>query len=223
MDNTKINLSKLGRCSGYFYKALQNLKGDRINRVLDLGCGDGRTFHLLEGFKDARGVGLDMDLKSLKKAKENYLAVLGTGEKLPFSDKTFDLIVEFHVLHHIPDYSNAISQVSRCLRDGGYFLMVEAVNDNPIFHFIRDKHPITEHMPIESNFRFGELVRTLERNGFSVIDRKRFGLFFEFTLGGIPGMPFFIRKLTSVMDEKLEKMFGTKHCASCVILVRKNG
>jgi len=221
MNNEKINLTKLGRCSNYFYKALQTLNSNTIKRILDLGCGDGRTFYLLDGFKDAKGVGLDLDLNGLKKAQKKCLAVLGGGERLPFLDNSFDLIVEFHVLHHIPDYSKAISEVYRCLRKGGYFLMVEAVNDNPIFRFIRDKHPITKHMPIESNFKFQELMNGLEKEGFAIRSKKRFGLLFEFTLGGIPGMPFFIRRFTSTIDEGLERIFGIEYCASCVVLAKK--
>ena len=216
---TKLN--NLGRCSRHFYNALETLNAEGVKNILDLGCGRGRVFHLFDKFKNAELTGLDISVKDLKKAKDKCLAVSGTGERLPFADNTFDLIVEFHTLHHIRDYTKVIADVHRCLKKDGHFLMVEAVNDNPVFRRIRDMHPITEHMPIESNFTFGELVGTLDRKGFSVKSKERFGFFFEFTLGGVPGMPSFVKNLTSAMDERLEKLFGTEKCASCVVLAKK--
>ena len=216
-----MKLSQLGRCSRHLYQALSLIDEREINSILDIGCGNGRTFYLFDRFKNARLIGIDPNMKALRKAKSKCSAILGSGSSLPFSDETLDLIVEFHTFHHISDYTEAISEVSRCLRKDGYLLMVEAVNDNPVFHFLRDKHPIAKHMPIESNFRFRELINGLEKEGFAVKSKKRFGLLFEFTLGGIPGMPFFIKRFTSTIDEGLERIFGTEYCASCVVLAKK--
>ncbi|OGW74688.1 MAG: hypothetical protein A2Z72_05435 [Omnitrophica bacterium RBG_13_46_9] len=214
-------MSKVGRCTRNFDEALRTLDGDSIGCMLDIGCGTGRTLHLLERFKNAKRIGLDIDLRELKQAKTKCTAVAGSGSHLPFADNLFDLVVEFHTFHHIDNYAKAIKEVSRCLRKGGHFLMVEAVNDNPIFRFLRNMHPIARKMPIESNFLYRELIDTLMRNGFAVKSEKRFGIMFEFAIGGLPHVPFFVRRLTSAIDGGLERVFGTKYCASCVVLAQK--
>jgi len=218
---TKIDPAKLGRCSWYFYHALKDLGQESMKRILDIGCGTGRTFRLFDMFGEAVFFGLDIDSFSLEKAKVECLAIRASGEKLPFAVESFDLIIEFHTMHHIKDYKKVIKEACRCLTPGGHFLMVEAVNDNPIFRLLRNKHPITDHMPIESNFTFAELENSLEEAGFSVKTVERFGVFFEFTLGGIPGLPLFLKRIASAMDAPLEKLLGDKYCASCVVLAKK--
>jgi len=218
----KINPFALGRCSRHFYYALSGLGSDNVRKILDIGCGSGRTFRLFSMFGEAVFFGLDVDLLSLLKAKAKCLAVRASGKKLPFAGESFDLIVEFHTMHHIKDYKSVIKEVHRCLAPGGHFLMVEAVDDNPVFRLLRSKHPITDHMPIESNFVFNELTGSLESSGLKIRSAKRFGIFFEFTLGAIPGMPALIERITSAMDGFLERFLGTKYCASCVVLAKKN-
>lgn len=217
----RLDCTRLGRCTRNFYHALRNIDAGTVKTLLDIGCGEGRTLKLLDMFPGTCRVGLDINMNSLKKAKEKCLAVLASGRALPFKREKLDLIMEFHTFHHIPGYAGAVREVGRCLKDGGYFVLVEAVNDNPLFAAMRRVHPAAKEMPIESNFRFQELLNTLKEKGFSVERHERFGLIFELTLGAVPGMPFFIRKITGFMDNALEKIFGTRFCASCVIVARK--
>ena len=44
---------------------------------------------------------------------------LASAAKLPFPDKTFDLILSCGVIHHIPEYLIVFSQISRVLRPKG--------------------------------------------------------------------------------------------------------
>jgi SAM-dependent methyltransferase len=44
---------------------------------------------------------------------------------LPFADDSFDLITCFSVLHHIPNVSDVVREVYRCLAPGGYALVRE--------------------------------------------------------------------------------------------------
>lgn len=46
---------------------------------------------------------------------------------LPFTDKFFDLITCFGVLHHIPNVSTIIREFYRCLNRGGYVLVREPI------------------------------------------------------------------------------------------------
>lgn len=103
-------------------------------RVLDLGCGEGR--HVIsayvEGDVDAFGVDLCWeDLKTTKDKFEpfaqpdnqNKRFALSTANalELPFADNTFDKVICSEVLEHIPDYQGALAEIERVLKPGGLF------------------------------------------------------------------------------------------------------
>jgi len=107
------------------------------SRVLDLGCGEGRHGHALLAGQDLHVAALDLDLNSLRKAREGfqtYFPPRGQGPKrwqvfqgncleLPFRDGCFDCIVCSEVLEHLPDYHSALEEVSRTLKPGGLFVL----------------------------------------------------------------------------------------------------
>ncbi len=47
---------------------------------------------------------------------------------MPFPDETFDLVICFSVLHHIPNVGTVIQEMQRVLRPGGYVLLREPVH-----------------------------------------------------------------------------------------------
>ena len=100
-----------------------------VERVLEVGCGQGVGLELiLTRFADAEIVGIDVDAKMIERAKRR-LASRGRGEvrlgdvyALPFEDGSFDVVVDFAVVHHVPDWQAALSEISRLLSPGGQFL-----------------------------------------------------------------------------------------------------
>ena len=119
--------------------SLETIDFNRLNirpgdRLLDLGCGEGR--HSISAYllADAEIVGLDLGLKDLKTAKERltdfltppakggYCAFIqGTGHQLPFPDNAFDHVICSEVLEHIPDYPSFLREINRVLKPGGLF------------------------------------------------------------------------------------------------------
>jgi ubiquinone/menaquinone biosynthesis C-methylase UbiE len=92
--------------------------------VLDLGCGDGRFSRA--AFSDSNiDVGVDIVRSSLSRAKKNgshkYL-VVGDGSKLPFRDGSFETVFSNSVLEHIPNLLDAIQEIQRVLKNGGYLV-----------------------------------------------------------------------------------------------------
>lgn len=55
-----------------------------------------------------------------------YIKPNPLGE-FPFSEESFDLIVCFSVLHHIPNVPKIISEISRCLVTGGYAVLRDPI------------------------------------------------------------------------------------------------
>lgn len=70
-----------------------------VRTVLDLGCGDGASSDALV----ARGVtvvGLDPSPRALRHARA--LPVAAVGARLPFPDRSFDLVQALEVIEHLP-------------------------------------------------------------------------------------------------------------------------
>ena len=102
------------------------------SRVLDLGCGRGGVVELF--WRDVRlAAGLDPDVPSLAEHRAPGMPVIrGVGEKLPFVDQSFDLIVCLWVLEHLKDPRAMLREVRRALRPGGHFVFLTPNLRNPL-------------------------------------------------------------------------------------------
>lgn len=113
-------------------KIMDNLAIGSGMRILDLGCGSGYlTFPIAKKNIKNEVIGLDIVTNTLmengKKAfNEGFLNlefVSYNGNKLPFEDNYFDLIVTRYALHHFPDINKSIGEVARVLKPCGRFFI----------------------------------------------------------------------------------------------------
>jgi 2-polyprenyl-6-hydroxyphenyl methylase/3-demethylubiquinone-9 3-methyltransferase len=114
---------------GYFKKVLctkLNIS-PQGKAVLEVGCGGGLLCEEIArmGF-DVNGI--DPSENSIRTAiihaKAGGLRInyeIGTGEALPYRDKSMDIIFCCDVLEHVRDLSKVISEISRILKPGGIF------------------------------------------------------------------------------------------------------
>jgi len=101
-------------------------------RVLDVGCGEGRhswgacktancLVYALDievgGLNKARYVFQDMDKRG--ESRGRWILINGDTTSLPFKDATFDKIICSEVLEHIPDDQQGIRELVRVLKDDG--------------------------------------------------------------------------------------------------------
>lgn len=110
-------------------QALLRTHGFRGGLVLDAGCGTGGTLcWLLDRFPGVRVVGVDLAVEALRYVRrQSALPVLqGSATQLPFPPSTFDLVVSFDVLQHLPEGRDdvaALREAARVLRPGGFLLV----------------------------------------------------------------------------------------------------
>ena len=110
-----------GRCyhthiSTYIMSALP--KGGKL---LDIGCGTGL---FVERYIEAGGsaIGLDISSKMIEKARRRCIAcdyTLGTGEKIPFCDNSFDAVCSLLVFSYVKDPETMLNEAYRVLKPGG--------------------------------------------------------------------------------------------------------
>ena len=122
--------------------------------LLDVGCGQGRsTFKVMDL---ALGiVAFDVSKRMIRQAIDryregNYSAkttfLAADASRFPFVDTSFDYVLIYGVLHHLPDPASTCQEVARVLKSGGIYFGQEnnrsafrAVFDllqklNPIWH-----------------------------------------------------------------------------------------
>ncbi len=91
-------------------------------KILDLGCGDIKLSKAGEDFPNYSFEGEVIGLDFMETKIADVICDLNKG-KLPFKDKTFDIVYTHHSLEHVKNLLALISEVFRVLKKGGRFLI----------------------------------------------------------------------------------------------------
>ena len=83
--------------------------------VLDLGCGFG-AYSLALSEQGLKCFGCDINLEYLRKAVAAGLSVTKVESVLPFRDRSFDTVLLFEVLEHVPDMEKVLCEAFRVAR-----------------------------------------------------------------------------------------------------------
>jgi len=111
-------------------EALQNLAQQvRARRVLDLGCGTGRSLQGLAASRNPapRCYGLDFSEGMLHQARQfdiGYRLVQASASWPPFAPNSIDLVFCVHAFHHFPNQPQVVRAAHNILRPGGAFAIV---------------------------------------------------------------------------------------------------
>lgn len=117
-------------------------------KVLDFGCGNGEN-GIYAAQCGAEAIGIDISPEGVANANLNAKQAgvedhcrfeTMDGENMSFSDNSFDLAVEYGVLHHV-DLDKAMMELNRVLKPDGEMICVEALRHNPLIHWYRKKTP----------------------------------------------------------------------------------
>ncbi|MEO0649649.1 MAG: class I SAM-dependent methyltransferase [Planctomycetota bacterium] len=151
-----------GRRTVYFGLLEHELRDQRPERILDLGCGMGG---FLEGLSELGGrvFHSDVDLDSLHHCTDRGWphGVVSSGYALPYQNDSFDLVCMFDAIEHIPDDNAVMREVARVLRPGGHvFVSV------PAYQFLyANNDRVAQH---ERRYTRGGLARVFEQAGLDV-------------------------------------------------------
>jgi len=118
--------------------------GDMPKRILDFGCGAGRSLPYLEQyFPNAEVWGYDVSPISLKVAAQRVPRAKLFSDWDSIAGMHFDVIIAANVFHHIPPSirSQALIQCHLALAEHGQMFLFEHNPFNPVTHWIFERCP----------------------------------------------------------------------------------
>lgn len=102
-------------------------------RYLDVGTGNGRAAIDMAAKHRLDVTGIDIDREQIRLAQASADGIANVhfmtldGRDLPFANGAFDIVSAFKVTHHIAAWQEAVEEMIRVLRAGGYFVYADLV------------------------------------------------------------------------------------------------
>ncbi len=180
-------------------------------RVLDLGCGPGIYAETI--FHHAPRVsyyGLDFSAGMLAKHPLRDRLVQADAQILPFSSHSFDMVLANHMLYHLPDIDDALTEIHRILKPGG--VVIAATNSSETMPQFRDLYKraimvltapgkqVVVPQPASHAFTLESGVRQLSRHFFGVV---RYDLPGAFVFDAVEPVMMYLESSRSLREPQL--------------------
>jgi SAM-dependent methyltransferase len=134
---------------------------DSQPEILDVGCGTGANLEMLSRFGNAQGIDVSHEALSFCRERGLKNVTWGEAERIPFEDKTFDLVTAFDVVEHLDDDVGGLKEIHRVLRPGGRALLFV-----PAFMFLWGVQDDVSHH--RRRYTLLALRKAVEEAGFRV-------------------------------------------------------
>jgi ubiquinone/menaquinone biosynthesis C-methylase UbiE len=141
--------------------------------ALEIGCGRGVGVEIiLDLFGAERVDAFDLDPRMVDRAQKRLerrgskvRLWKGDATAIPADDGHYDAVFDFGIIHHVPRWRNAISEVRRVLRPGGRFY-AEEMFQSFLSRFLVQR--LLEH-PREDRFDHDQFSRALVDTGLEIV------------------------------------------------------
>jgi ubiquinone/menaquinone biosynthesis C-methylase UbiE len=173
LQNSRRLLLNLKVHSYTFFQHINN------GTIIDLGCGAGNDVIELAKITgaDTKIIGIDHDPVMLQQAKEqsdgicNVDFILSEAYPLPFDDETISGLRTERVIQHLNNPEQVISEISRILKKGSPFAIIETDWSSLSFYteFVDVQKKVNAYytdVKINNGFAAAKLVSYLQQNNF---------------------------------------------------------
>ncbi len=148
-------------------------------RLLDVGCGTGRTLHqLARAHPTMRLYGIDLSPAYIKLARRRLADVdevalaVDNAEALPFADATFDAATSVYLFHELPRNArrNVVRELARVVKPGGLVVLEDSAQlaESPELAKVLHEFPRDFHEPFYEDYLSDDLAALVAEAGFSV-------------------------------------------------------
>jgi 2-polyprenyl-3-methyl-5-hydroxy-6-metoxy-1,4-benzoquinol methylase len=174
------NACDIDRFAGYKVdEVAHRLRNVSVRRILDFGCGTGRSLSFLaSAFPAAEVFGYDPSEQCASLARSRCTRAHVSTCLADIRASEFDCVFAANVFHHIPIHQrpDAVAQCAQALRPGGSLFIFEHNPYNPVTRWIFDR------CPFDSNASMLARKETiaLGRMAGLQLARKAYTLFFPF-------------------------------------------
>ena len=134
-------------------------------RLLDAGCGSGRTLEELVDYGEVYGIELDPEAAEVARSRGVGQVERGRLEELPWEDATFDLITCLDVIEHTPDDRVTLRELRRVCKPGGWLLVTVpayqalwSMHDDANHHFRRYGRRSLREAALEEGWRLRRMT-----------------------------------------------------------------
>ena len=147
--------------------------------ALEMGCGRGIGAEIILDLFGAASVdAFDLDPRMVALARRRLVTRgprvrlwVGSGDRIPAADESYDAVFDFGIVHHVHDWRRALAEVARVLRPGGRLYGEEVLE-----RFIRGTRWLLDH-PRGDRFDADRLRAGIEQSGLTLVGwRERWGL-----------------------------------------------
>ncbi len=151
---------------------LRNGSDVRGGYALELGCGQGIGIDLIFkhfGVKQLDAFDLDPRMVELARSRQRHrgdsLRIWqGDATAIASPDDRYDAVFDFEIIHHVPDWRQALAEVYRVLKPGGRFYAGEILKHSILNPLVAR---LFEH-PMEDRFGHMDFCEALSITGFRV-------------------------------------------------------
>jgi len=171
------------------------LSDKRAVRLLEAGCG---SASYLDFGIQARLVGIDISAKQLERNAVVHEKILGDIQRYEFPPETFDVIVCWDVLEHLPQPEMAMIRFSHAVKPGGFVIlklpnvfslkglitkfMPHTIHVLAYRYFYGEKYARKEdNVPFKTYLRFCTSARSLRNQGAQLGLRNTYFATFDVT------------------------------------------
>lgn len=161
------------------FRVIKNLLPKAGTKVLDVGCHAGTfTEEIAKALLETEIFGIDIDRTAIayaKKKRPKFHFQVAAAERLPFPDKTFNLVTCFEALEHVKYPQKALAEIRRCLKDNGWLVLL-VPTESLLFRLIwvfwtKGKGRVWQSAHLH-NFNGYRLDNLLSEVGFEIKERR---------------------------------------------------
>ena len=155
----------------------EQIKGNAYGALLDVGCGTGFLIDILTKQRTAKYCGVDLSDEMIRVARGKGIRgaafTVGSADRLPYPDESFDIVTCSQSFHHYPYPEKAMGEALRVLKPGGLYILSDTgigglggwIDNHILFKLMKsgDCHT-TNRRGIE---------KMMQRAGFTIADSRQ--------------------------------------------------